>query len=147
MENTIIYDTNILVHLVRSDRVGERIRDKYSPLIADPRPSIYAVTEGELRSLAYQWGWGKQKRDQMEFLLGYFWQLPIEMLEMFEAYALIDSFSEKNGYSMGKNDVWIAAATHLTGATLITTDKDFTHLQPDFLQFDWIDPEFDAKIS
>ena len=147
MENTTIYDTNILVHLVRSDRVGERIKAKYSPLIVDPRPSICAVTEGELRSLAYQWGWGRQKRDQMEFLLGYFWQLPFEMPEMFEAYALIDSFSEKNGYSMGKNDVWIAAATHLTGGTLITTDKDFTHLQPDFLQFDWIDPEFDAKIS
>lgn len=146
MGNNLIFDTNILVHLVRSDRVGERIRAKYSPLMTDPRPSICAVTEGELRSLAYQWGWGKQKRDQMEFLLGYFWQLPIEVPEMFEAYALIDSFSERNGYPMGKNDVWIAAAAHLTGSTLITTDKDFTHLHPDFLNFDWIDPEFDVKI-
>jgi predicted nucleic acid-binding protein len=147
VENNLIFDTNILVHLVRSDRVGERIRAKYSPLIAEPRPSICAVTEGELRSLAYQWGWGKQKRDQMDFLLGYFWQLPIELPEMVEAYALIDSFSEKNGFTMGKNDVWIAAAAHLTGATIITTDKDFTHLQPDFLHFDWIDPDLENKIS
>lgn len=42
---------------------------------------------------------------------------------------------------MGKNDLWIAAAANVMGATLVTTDNDFDHLQPDFLTVDWIDPE------
>ena len=29
---------------------------------------------------------------------------------------------------MGKNDLWIAAVTAVTNATLITTDNDFEHL-------------------
>jgi tRNA(fMet)-specific endonuclease VapC len=29
---------------------------------------------------------------------------------------------------MGKNDLWIAATTHLAQASLITTDADFDHL-------------------
>lgn len=145
MEDPIIYDTSILIHLVRGDAVGERIKNLYAPLVADPRPSVCVVSEGEMRSLAYQWGWGRQKLDQMEFLLGYFWRLPIDPPKILEAYAIIDSYSEKNGRSMGKNDVWIAAVAHVTGARLITTDRDFEHLQPDFLKFDWVDPEMDTK--
>ena len=41
---------------------------------------------------------------------------------------------------MGKNDLWIAATAMATGATLLTTDKDFDHLDPTFLTRDWIDP-------
>jgi len=37
-------------------------------------------------------------------------------------------------------DLWIAATAHATGARLLTTDKDFDHLHPAFVQRDWIDP-------
>jgi tRNA(fMet)-specific endonuclease VapC len=30
--------------------------------------------------------------------------------------------------TMGKNDLWIAATTHLTKADLISNDNDFDHL-------------------
>lgn len=40
-----LLDTNILVHLVRRDAVGERIRAQYNPLMAEPRPMISVVTE------------------------------------------------------------------------------------------------------
>jgi predicted nucleic acid-binding protein len=36
--------------------------------------------------------------------------------------------------NMGKNDLWIAATTHLLNATLVTTDHDFDHLDPSFIQ-------------
>ncbi len=39
---------------------------------------------------------------------------------------------------MGKNDVWIAAAAHVTGARIITTDTDFDHLHPGFLVRDYL---------
>ena len=59
-----LLDTNILVHQVRRDACGERIRRLYSPLLAESRPLISIVTEGELRSLGFQLGWGKEKTDQ-----------------------------------------------------------------------------------
>jgi predicted nucleic acid-binding protein len=54
---------------------------------------------------------------------------------------MIDAYCESIGHRMGKNDIWIAAAANVTGAMVVTTDKDFDHLQPDFLTVHWIDPE------
>lgn len=56
-----LLDTNILVHLVRGDAVGQHIRSKYSPALLEPRPLISIVTEGELRSLAYQFRCEKRR--------------------------------------------------------------------------------------
>jgi len=133
-------DTNILVHLIRRDALGQYLINNYSLYSLDPRPLISDVTEGELRSLAIQWKWGQQKREQMEFLLSYFWRITINTPDVFEAYAAIDAFSESIGTSMGKNDVWIAAAVQTLQALLLTTDKDFDHLHPIYLSRDWIDP-------
>src|SRR5580658_8559272 len=100
-----LLDTNILVHQVRRDAVGERIRKLYSPLLAEPRPLISVVTEGELRSLGFQLGWGKEKTEQAHYLMTYFQRATIETEEVLQAYALIDTFSERIGRSMGKNDL------------------------------------------
>ena len=42
--------------------------------------------------------------------------------------------------NMGKNDLWIAACAKASGATLLTTDNDFTHLIPDHLDGEVIEP-------
>ena len=140
-------DTNILVHLIREDRVGQRIRDRYGVLLIEPRPLISGVTQGELRSLALQWKWEERKKDQMNFFLNYFYRMKIDAPEVYEAYASIDAYSQSVGQTMGKNDVWIAASARVMGARLLTTDKDFDHLDPRFLAHDWIDPERDKKQS
>jgi len=41
---------------------------------------------------------------------------------------------------MGKNDVRIAATARVSGATLLTTDLDFDHLQGTCIDRIWIDP-------
>jgi tRNA(fMet)-specific endonuclease VapC len=43
-----------------------------------------------------------------------------------------EGFSAKN---MGKNDLWIAATAATTGATLVSTDNDFAHLNKVFFDF------------
>jgi tRNA(fMet)-specific endonuclease VapC len=54
--------------------------------------------------------------------------------QVIDAYARIDAQSQKPlGRKMGKNDLWIAATTHVSGATLMTTDADFDHLAGLFL--------------
>lgn len=140
MDTLYLFDTNILVHLIREDLTGQHIKATYSPYLSDPKPFICVVSEGELRSLALQWAWGARKLDQMGFLLGFFRRVPIERQDVLQAYATIDAYCQATGVKMGKNDLWIAAATYITGSRLVTTDSDFDHLQPDFLTVDWIDP-------
>ncbi len=133
MADLFLFDTNILVHLVRSDALGEEIKANYAPYTRDPKPLICVVTDGELRSLALQFGWGAAKLDKLEFALGYFGRVPIEQQDVLETYATLDAHSKALGFKMGKNDLWIAAAAYITGARLVTTDDDFDHLNPALL--------------
>ena len=127
-----LLDTNILVHLIRRDPTGERIRRLYNPLLADPLPLLSVVTNGELRSLSFQFEWGTEKIEKVRYFLSYFQRVSIDSEDILKAYALIDTYSERAGHSMGKNDLWIAATAHVTGACLLTTDTDFDHLAHSF---------------
>jgi len=40
---------------------------------------------------------------------------------------------------MGKNDLWIAASASFLKAELITTDKDFNHLDGNYIKLKRID--------
>jgi tRNA(fMet)-specific endonuclease VapC len=140
-----LLDTNVLVHLVRGDQVWARVRATYQPLlIDDPRPIISVVTAGELRSLALRFNWQAEKIDQMEFYLGYLKRVSIDDPEIIRAYAVIDAHGYRTGQPLGKNDAWIAATASITGARLLTTDKDFDRLDPLFLTREWIDPNVDV---
>jgi tRNA(fMet)-specific endonuclease VapC len=135
-------DTNILLHCVRDDRLWAAIRDDYQLLLIEPTPIISAVTSGELRSLALQFGWGAAKLDRMEFILGYFIEIPVESGRVVTSYATIDAHFHTRGQPMGKNDLGIAATAVASDATLLTTDRDFDRLHPHFLMREWIWPQF-----
>lgn len=122
-----------------------RVRKLYQPLVIEPSPLISVITEGELRSLAIPFNWQAQKLDQMGYYLGYFKRVSIDQPEILKAYAVIDAHGQRTGHPLGKNDVWIAATASVTGARLLTTDKDFDALDPLFLSREWIDPSADAK--
>ena len=135
-----LLDTNILVHLIRQDALWAKLRDRFNLLVAEPTPLISIVTAGELRSLATQNDWGPKKLDQIEFALGYFVRFPVDDERLVRAYAGIDSAMIGRGVEMGKNDLWIAATTLVTGAHLLTTDKDFVPLTPSVIPGERIDP-------
>ena len=42
---------------------------------------------------------------------------------------------------MGKNDLWIAATSSIYDLILLTTDKDFNHLDSEYLNLEYIDIE------
>lgn len=44
-------------------------------------------------------------------------------------------------YCMAVGLIGIAATANVTTATLLTTDKDFDHLDPSYLSRVWIDPK------
>ncbi len=50
-----------------------------------------------------------------------------------------DAPPPKPARSMGKNDLWIAATAHASGAVLVTTDRDFDHLHGIWLNREFVD--------
>jgi predicted nucleic acid-binding protein len=115
--------------------------------MVEPRPTICVVTQGELRSLAYQFRWGARKVEAVQFLLQYFRVISIDDPDIVEAYAVMDAHSERTGHTMGKNDIWITAAAKMADATLLTMDKDYDHLCPDYVTRVCIDPGSDFTVA
>lgn len=85
---------------------------------------------------------GKTRRQRLEELMGDFYPADIFSEETIDCYAEIDAFSQNKlpgkllsmtSRNMGKNDLWIAAAAHILGARLLTSDADFDHLEGVYL--------------
>jgi tRNA(fMet)-specific endonuclease VapC len=95
-----------------------------------------------------QRGWGVNKLVALEALLKKFLIADIHVKDIIESYAAIDAFSQvkltskplsMSARSMGKNDLWIAATAHVLGLPLLTSDKDFHHLDTAYLKLEYVD--------
>lgn len=137
----LLLDTNILVQLVRANRLGEAIDSRFQLTASIEKPLVCVVTVGELLALAKKLGWGSSKIRLLEDLLQQFTLLDIHSEEVLSTYAELDFFLQRNGKSVEQNDIWIAATTIVAEAHLLTTDKDFDPLYPTFLDRTWIDPQ------
>lgn len=153
-----IFDSNIVIHLVKDTSIWKYIKEKYDPLHPENQVSICTVSNGETRSFARQNKWGKKKLEALKTQLSRFGYQEIYHSKVQDAYVEIDVFSQgkhetltlpegNSARNMGKNDLWIAAVTHTTNAKLISTDKDFLHLDPSFFEFIYIDVEEVRKKS
>ena len=144
-----LLDTNIIVHLIRDSFLVHRLWKEYLIFDQPRRPLISVVTEGELESFALQNDWGKHKYRELDRYLAEFLNVDIKIKTIINRYAEIDAFSQNklksrplsnSARNMGKNDLWIAATASVLDATLLTTDKDFDHLNNEFLNVIWLDP-------
>lgn len=133
-----VLDTNIILHIVRNSDVWKRIKEEYGLANKDNKVFISIVSYAEIMSLAKQLNWGDTK---LKILKNSLEELPILHLntKIADKYVEIDVYSQgrdlenplPNGISarnLGKNDLWIAALTAYIDAELLTTDKDFNHL-------------------
>jgi len=138
-----LLDTNIILALVRDRQFGKFIQSTYGVMHQSDRPLLCIVSEGEIRSLAAQFGWGAVRMQALEQLLLDADVVDLSQPGLVQAYVEIELASlahPPGAYVMGKNDLWIAATAKVTGATLLTTDRDFDHLHPAQIQRIWIDP-------
>ena len=135
-----LLDTNILLAYLRYSLLGAYIEAIYGLYTVQPAPIISVVTEGEARAFALKRGWGAARIAALQQRLNPLTVIPLPYRNIVETYARIDNHCEKNGLALSKNDLWIAATANVTGATLLTTDRDFDPLHGLFLQRDWIDP-------
>lgn len=143
-----LLDTNIIVHLIRDSPLAHYAREKYLIFDQPKRPLISVVTEGELESFALQNDWGNSKYRELDRYLTEFLNVDIKITSIINRYAEIDAFSQNklknrplgvSARNMGKNDLWIAATASVLNAILLTTDKDFDHLNSEFLNVAWLD--------
>ncbi|MBI3910862.1 MAG: PIN domain-containing protein [Armatimonadetes bacterium] len=135
-----LLDTGLLLHLVRRDALAQWALEGYGFLREVAQPLVSIVSIGEIQALALRLGWGHQRRRRLEELLERAIAVPLDFPGVIEAYARIDAHCRRLGTPIGENDTWIAATAHATGARLLTTDRDFEHLDPTFLRHEWIDP-------
>jgi len=146
---TYLIDTNIIVHFVRASMTYERL-EKSIPLFSNNLDVYFSeVSVGEILSISQRNRWGNKKIERMEAVLDALTLIPISYADIYRAYATIDAYSQSHhptlslpqgmtARNMGKNDVWIAATAYVLRATLVTTDKDFDHLQH-FFGLEWVE--------
>lgn len=137
-----LLDTNILLHYIRQSSLGEAIDRQFTPFSGSNEVFVSVISVGELKSIALQNQWGARKIGLMESFLSKMLIADINIEPIIESYAEIDAYSQNKlpgrplpltARNMGKNDLWIAATTSVLGATLLTTDTDFEHLNGLFL--------------
>jgi len=138
--NTFLLDTNIILLSIRGGNDWADRRDTLG--LNESANFISVVTLGELWSLSHQNNWGDQRVREMEKILIEFIVIDINSEVIIQRYAEIDAFSQNKlkgkplgntSRNMGKNDLWIAASASALGLILLTTDRDFDHLSPDYL--------------
>ena len=143
-----LIDTNILVIYVRDTDLTRRLEENLRLLTGRNNLVISVVSIGEIKSIAKQNKWGEKRVRRLIEILSQFLIADINVEDIIESYSEIDTYSQGKlegkatsftSRNMGKNDLWIAATAHVTGATLITADKDFGHLSPYFLKLEQVD--------
>lgn len=144
-----LLDTNILLHYFRQDKIYEFVEENYEPFSIENDVVISVVSLGEATSITLRNQWKASKRQKMMEALGEILAVDIRTEAIIEKYAEIEAFSQSklpnkplpqgvSARNMGKNDLWIAATASVINATLLSTDKDFDHLDKIFLDFQLI---------
>lgn len=144
-----ILDTNIPILMVKNSKFSTFFENTYSKDTSDTF-SISFVSLGELDSTIQQNQWGAKRIKELSQILHKLIIIPLDNKDFIRNYGTIDAYSQgklKNqplpmgmsARNMGKNDLWIAATARSIQATLITTDKDFDHLHPSWIQVQWVD--------
>ncbi len=138
-----LLDTSVLVHLIRGNELGEYLAKTFALRDLVYRPFVSIVSHGELGVLADRWSWGAAKRNALERALGELVTLGLNDQAILDGYVEVSRASLKapgGARILSNNDTWIAACAKAAGAVLLTTDKDFLHLNPHCCAVQFVDP-------
>ena len=147
-----VLDTNIVLGLLKRAPYARYVLDAYQPFSA-PNISIQSiVTLAELEAMGFRRQWGTPRLEKLNQLLR---KIPLQDINhpaIIRQYVEIDAYRHnghpdqklpqgQSAFSMGDNDIWIAATAAALKASLLTTDKDFLPLHGVFLDVVWIDQQ------
>lgn len=147
-----LLDTNILLGFTRRAPWAQWAYMEYE--LGAPANIVFTsvICKGEILALAEKRGWGVTKREGLELVLNQFPTVDVNKDSVLNAYAIIDTWTHgtpvtdssfpapcKPAVSMKQNDLWVAATSCASKAILLTTDKDFDHLDGVCLSRIWVD--------
>ncbi len=141
-----LLDTNVLIRIIRGSRAY--FMENFSLDNPSNLTLTSLVSSAEILSFGMQNRWGELKKQVANDVIIEFPPVDINDPNIIKRYAEIDTFSKGkfigrplagSARTMGKNDLWIAATASVLNATLITTDKDFDHLDPHFLKVAYVE--------
>ena len=132
-----VFDTNILLHEVRQSKLFNRVLERTTIGEASTVQVVSFATVAEIKSIAYRSGWGAARLNRLRAIFDNYLIIDQITPDLIEQYVEIEAYSQgkhparKGDFSarnMGKNDLWIAATASVLDASLLTTDRDFDHL-------------------
>lgn len=142
-----LIDTNILVIYSRDNEIAKKIETEYQIFNRNNRLAISTISLGEINAITKKLQLDKRRKSKISEIVENLNEFNINVREVIERYGDIDAYSqgkiganqgEFSARNMGKNDIWIAATASVFGLTLITTDKDFDHLNEVYLSVKYI---------
>ena len=148
-----LLDTGILLGFVREEPYASWVSSEFDFKDTETMVFTSIVCRGELLALAEKRGWGQKSRGRLEEILDEFPTININQKRILNSYALIDAWSQgtrlnypnysfpppRPAVKMSKNDLWIAATAHVSNSVLLSTDKDFCHLDDKWFKFIYVD--------
>lgn len=139
-DRLVLLDTNVLLHLIRGKKAGQWIDEHFGLRERSERPLISIVTVGEILRIALRRTCGERRRQFLRHLLSELVIVDIGHGDILDKYGELGAKLEEIGRPIGENDLWIAATAAVRGAVLLTTDRDFDPLYPDYIDRIFIDP-------
>jgi tRNA(fMet)-specific endonuclease VapC len=149
----VLFDTNILIELVKATDKFNDLKKLVNPHNANVVISI--VTVAEVRAFASKNSWGQRRLEELEKLMADYAVISIDD-SIIERYVEIEAYNwrksdmypkiDGNAVKMGKNDIWIAATALLMDIPIITTDKDFDHLNGVMIDVVYIQRDANGKV-
>ena len=140
----LLLDTNILLIYARAGEPSQHLEAQLGLQDGRIQGVISVISIGEALAFAQKNNWGQTRRDElMKLVRTKLVPIDINRPEIFAAYADIDHYCEKvvkSARCIGQNDLWLAATAHVLQCELVTTDKDFDHLDGNKIRRRWIDP-------
>lgn len=139
-----LLDTDILFALIRGKELGRYIAQTYRLAEVLRRPLISIVSHGEVMAMASRHNWGAKKRESLKSVVDSMVTIDLNDPSILEGYVAVDRANLRvlgGARVLSNNDMWIAATTRAADALLLTTDKDFLHLNPDVCRVEYIDPK------
>ncbi|MEM6299198.1 MAG: type II toxin-antitoxin system VapC family toxin [Bacteroidota bacterium] len=143
-----LLDTNIVIIYSKSKDLASQIEKDYQLFVEENNLAISIVSLAEINSIIHQFRIGDKRRSGIDKILDKTTKLDISYDDILQKYEEIDAYSQGRYQSktsnftainMGKNDLWIAATASAFDLTLVTTDKDFMHLEGEFLNLIFVD--------
>lgn len=143
-----LLDSNIIVIYSRDNDVSNLIEERYQLFSSNHRLFVSVVTLGEINAIIKKFQLGEKRQNNIQRILASIHKIGINFAEIIDKYGDIDAYSQGKianskvkftARNMGKNDLWIAATSSVYDLILITTDKDFEHLDGEYLTLEYVD--------